>query len=185
MLILRDKLKILYLNGLGADKIPDRPIDRVLESTIGRRYSLTVLSPNYDNPLKVYSELLEISKNCDVIIGLSMGGFFTEILPHSSVKIFINPALELPERIPAKIRPTKPGQELEKLSKLRFKYQPEKILGFFSTEDKLLEEGGLKLLKLHHPGSTVYRLEGSKHLPEVPVWEKFICPKILEFLRGL
>lgn len=92
MVILKNKkLSILYIDGYNPGK--ETYMINSLKSILENSCSILFQEVDESRPLETYNTLKSLSKNADIIIGYSMGGFYADLL-ECRRKIFINPAFK-------------------------------------------------------------------------------------------
>ena len=92
MVILRNKkLSILYIDGYNPKK--ETYMINSLRNILGDSCKLLFQEVDESKPIETYNILKKLSKRADIIIGYSMGGFYTDHL-ECKKKIFINPAFK-------------------------------------------------------------------------------------------
>ncbi len=92
MIILRNKkISILYIDGYNPDK--ETYMINSLKKILENSCSILFQEVDESRPIETYNTLKSLSKNADIIIGYSMGGFYADLLDCSR-KIFINPAFK-------------------------------------------------------------------------------------------
>lgn len=163
---------ILYLHGFKSH--PGDTIQGYLEGE-----GFKVVAPDLNalnNPEAITKEVLNASKDVDLVLGFSMGGFWASCIPGKVRKIFINPAYYFPY-----IHLHKTGDRglFERYLKIagRYQFQDSPLLPptlIYWAKDKTQP---LLTFQTFYPGGKV--IEDLKdHIPGKSEFEKFIYPEL-------
>ena len=172
--------KILYLHGLGRNGHDE--FYQTLRKYVPEDIEILTLDISPRHPKKSYQEILDIISlhSPDIVVGFSMGGFFADLLS-LPFKLYINPALHLPEYISRKSGPT--VEEFRELARdYRFKSIPKRCIDIVGTLDDRIGMSSLSLFQENYKAGSVVRFEGGHDLGESEIIE-VVIPQLLTLIE--
>lgn len=162
---------ILYLHGFKSH--PGDSIQSILEEDGFKVEAPDLTAPN--NPEVIMKDILKISKNVDIVLGFSMGGFWASCIPGKTKKIFINPAYYFPYILLHKTGDRRLFQEYMKIAgKYQFQDSPVDSMLLYGAKDKTQP---LLTFQTFYNGKTIEGLRG--HVPEEFELKRFIYPELI------
>lgn len=179
MVILKNKkLLILYIDGYNPRK-ETYMIDS-LRKILSDSCKLLFQEVNESRPIETFNTLKPLSKKADIIIGYSMGGFYTDLL-ECKRKIFINPAFkfyDIVKAFPNEFRVNlKELEELNRLPRLREWSRSVMILG--DNDYKIKSTGVEKIFRDEYKGEIL--TYPGKHLIDYQSMEDLV-PKAVSMV---
>lgn len=165
-------MKILYLHGLGRNGHDG--LYQTIKKYIGSLGEILTLDLEVRKPKETLGRILDIVSEFSptAVIGFSLGGFFADLLP-LPFKLYINPALHLPEYISRKTGPL--VEEFKLLAeKYRFKYKPKKCFDIVGTEDERIGLATKSLYEEHYGKDSVITFKGGHDVGEEEVRDLII-----------
>ena len=161
--------KILYLHGLGRNGHDE--LYQNLRKYVPEDIEILTLDISPRRPKKSYEEIQKIveENNPTIVIGFSMGGFFADLIS-LPLKLYINPALHLPEYISRKSGPL--VEEFNELArKYRFKNNPRKCIDIVGNQDNKIGIPSEALFSKNYKHGKVIRFEGGHDINELEIRE--------------
>lgn len=188
MIIFRtNKPNILFINGF--DSIGKEDIYNEIKRSLPG-YKIFLAELDQTKPLQSFRNIRDfITKNkIEIVIGFSMGGFYTELLDNVYKKIFINPAFrfyELAKNYREKFRLNdKTINELKNLSdSYRFKNTDIKSIMIIGEKDeKIIKSGAIEDYKDNYKNGEILYFDG-KHVIDSISIHQLIPIAIKKLLR--
>lgn len=162
---------ILYLHGFKSN--PGDFIQNILEEE-----GFKIMAPDLtalNNPETIMKNILKVSKNVDIILGFSMGGFWASCIPGRIRKIFINPAFYFPYILLHKTGDRGLFERYLKIAgEYQFKDSPISSTLIYGAKDKT--QPLLTFQTFYAEGKTIEGLRN--HVPEESELKRFIYQEL-------
>ena len=171
-LLRNSKPTILYLHGFNS--FPGDSIEQGLSNCSD--YNVISIPLDHLNPEKTYREVLKESKEVDLVVGFSMGGYWTSLISNVN-KLFINPGFLFPYILLHKTGSRNLFGRYLDLSKNQFLGKPSKSSLIYWKDDKTEP---LRLFRVFYGGDVVEGL--TSHVPNDREIRDIIVPQILKML---
>lgn len=168
-------MKILYLHGLG--KSCKDELYNWITFGITSDIEIITIQLHARKPLETFLELQKIValEKPEIGIGFSMGGFFLDLLPIPN-KIYINPALLMPEYMSRK-KGNDIVTEFENIAKeYRFKYTPQFSIDIVGNKDEKIGLASLETYKKVYGGEVIL-FDGGHNPKESDILE-YVIPNL-------